>query len=204
MLVLAAATMLLVQGAPAPDLAIHPADPTVNGPRPELVERGPFAGGELAASAAGVLAGDAAVIAIAYGTFEMFTRGAVAPTATHFRNAAFVLGGAALILPPLGAALGARLARASPARGALWKAFLLSTLGHALALAVGYAFAPNYWAIVPVQLATMTTGSSLGLHWGHAPRARAAGDRVDGGSGGREDRPRATTVAWAPSLCLGG
>jgi hypothetical protein len=113
------------------------------------------------------------VLALAYGTYELFVSGALAPTVGNFRWAAYGLGTAALLLPPLGAVIGGKVARTGPASGAAWKAFLLSLAGHAAALAVGYLAAPSYWAVLPTQLATMTTGTSVGLHWG--PRGRAEG-----------------------------
>jgi hypothetical protein len=196
----------LLSQAPAADLSIHPGDPSAGPTRAARLERGPFSGGELTGAGAGVLLGDAAVIGLAYGTFRLFTSNAITPTATHFRNAALGLGAAVLILPPLGAALGGRLARSGPAHGATWKAFLLSTLGHALALGVGYRFAPSHWAILPVQLATMTTGTSLGLHWGRSPRAAGPA-----GDAGRPATPPGDAVAagvalagWTPPLCLEG
>ncbi len=134
------------------------------------LDHGPFRSGELIGSSLGVLAGDAAVLALAYGTYQLFVSGAVSPSVGNFRLAAYGLAGAALLLPPLGAVLGGGMGRAGPTPGAHWKAFLLSLVGHAAALMVGYFTAPNYWAMLPVQLATMSTGTSFGLHWG--PRAR--------------------------------
>lgn len=133
----------------------------------------PFRARELVGAGAGVLAADAAVLALAYGTYQLFVSGAVSPSVGNFRRAAYGLGAAALILPPLGATLGGGWARAGPTSGARWKAFLLSMVGHAAALTVGYLAAPSYWAVLPVQLATMSAGTSLGLHWGGA-RSRVA------------------------------
>lgn len=173
MLAIALAASLLAASSPGPDL---------RAPRPELgtsiplgggvraLDPGPFRAGELMGAGAGALAGDAAVLALAYGTYQLFVSGSVSPSVGNFRRAAYGLGAAALLLPPLGAVIGGKLARAGPTSGATWKAFLLSLVGHAAALAVGYLAAPNYWAVLPVQLATMSTGTSVGLHWG--PRGR--------------------------------
>ncbi|BDG04509.1 hypothetical protein [Anaeromyxobacter oryzae] len=193
-----AATLLAQAQAPAADLAIRPGGDLSGPMRARMLERGPFTGGELAAAGAGALLGDAAVIGLAYGTFHLFTSGGISPTATHYRNAAFGLGAATLLLPPLGAVLGGSFARMGPARGAPWKAFLLSLLGNALALGVGYRLAPNYWAILPVQLATMTTGTSFGLHWGPSPRAPL--DAV--APPARRDAPPPAVAGWSPPLCL--
>jgi hypothetical protein len=189
------AAALLAQ-APAADLSARAGD-LPGPPRTRTLEQGPFTGRELAASGAGVLLGDAAVIGLAYGTFRLFTSHTVSSSATHFRHAAMGLGGATLLVPPLAAVLGGSLARVGPARGAPWKAFLLSLLGHALALGVGYRLAPNYWAILPVQLATMTAGTSFGLHWG--PALAAPPDRP---AARRDEASTPTVAAWSPRLCL--
>jgi hypothetical protein len=175
-------------------LAAEP-PPDLRAPRPELdssvslgggvrrFDPGPFRAGELMGAGVGVVAGDAAVMAAAYGTYQLFVKGALAPTVGNFRWAAYGLGAAALLLPPLGAVIGGNVARSGPAAGAAWKAFLLSLAGHAAALAVGYLAAPSYWAVLPAQLATMTTGTSVGLHWGPRGRedldARVPEPRVD-------------------------
>jgi hypothetical protein len=157
-------------------------------PQPAL-DPGPFQGGELAAAGLGVLAGDALVLGLGYATLQLFARDAISPTAVNFRTAAFVLTGAALVLPPLGATLAARLARARPAAGGFWKALFLSSLGHAAALGVGYLAAPRFWVVIPVQLAGVAVGSSVGLHWG--PRARPALRQDPGGRAapGARSRP---------------
>lgn len=147
-------------------------------PQPRF-DPGPFQGRELAAAGLGVIAGDALVAGLGYATLQLFASDTFAPTAGNFRTAAFALAGAALVLPPLGASLAARFARASPAAGSFWKAFLLSSLGHAAALGVGYVAAPRFWVILPVQLAGVAVGSSVGLHWG--PRARPALRQDPGG-----------------------
>ncbi len=155
--------------AAAPDLhAVPPArlgtDPLGGGVR--TLDHAGFRARELVGSSVGVMAADAAVLALTYGTYQLFVSGAVSPSVGNFRRAAYGLGAAALLLPPLGAVIGGGLARAGPTSGAYWKAFLLSVVGHAAALMVGYVTAPNYWAVLPVQLATMSAGTSLGLHWG--------------------------------------
>lgn len=147
-------------------------------PQPAL-DPGPLQGRELAAAGLGVLAGDVLVLGLGYGTLQLFAKDAFAPTAENFRTAAFVLAGAAIVLPPLGASLAARLARVGPASGGLWKALLLSAIGHTAALGVGYLAAPRLWLFIPAQLAGVAVGSSLGLHWG--PRARPALRQDPGG-----------------------
>ena len=155
---------------------------------PQPLDPGPFQGRELAAAGLGVLAGDAAVLGLGYATLQLFARDTFEPSAGNFRTAAFVLTGAALVLPPLGATLAARLARVNPAAGGFWKAFLLSSLGHAAALGVGYLAAPRFWLVLPVQLAGVTIGSTVGLHWG--PRGRPALRQDPGGRAAPAARPR--------------
>lgn len=130
------------------------------------LDPGPFQGGELAAASLGLLAGDALVLGLSYATLRLFANDTFAPTAGNFRNAAFVLGGVALLVPPLLAVLGGRLARAGPASGSVWRALLLSAIGQAASLAVGYLAAPRFWAVIPAQLALVTSGTTVGLHWG--------------------------------------
>lgn len=173
MLAIAIAAALLAAGPSAPDLHAPPPEPGSTiplGGGVRTLDQGPFRAGELMGAGVGTLAGDAAVIGLAYGTYKLFVSGAVYPSVENFRRAAYGLGAAALLLPPLGAVIGGSLARVGPSSGAYWKAFLLSLVGHAAALMVGYLAAPSYWAVLPVQLATMSPGTSLGLHWG--PRAR--------------------------------
>lgn len=147
-------------------------------PQPPL-DPGPFQGRELAAAGLGVLAGDALVLGLGYATLQLFANDTFSPSADNFRTAAFALAGAALLLPPLGATLAARLARVNPAAGGFWKALLLSSLGHAAALGAGYLAAPRFWVFIPVQLAGVAAGSTVGLHWG--PRGRPALRQVPGG-----------------------
>jgi hypothetical protein len=148
----------------APDLSVPPR---------VAVDAGPFQAPELVGAGVGVLAADALWLGAAAGTFRLFTSGAVSATASHYRHAAFGLAGTALLLPPIGAMLGGMLGRSGPAYGAAWKAFLLALAGQAAALTAGLLLAPAYWAVIPVQLALMTTGTSVGLHWGSGPRRAA-------------------------------
>jgi hypothetical protein len=189
-----AAVVAAVLLAPAPDLSIpHP----VTAPASAAgLDPGPFRPPELVGAGAGVLAGDALWLGAALGTFHLFTGGTVSPTASHFRNAALGLGTAALILPPLGAVLGGMMARTGPAYGAAWKAFLLAFVGQAAALTTGFLVAPAYWVILPIQLALMTAGTSVGLHWGGAP-GRASEARRE------PAEPKAPPpVALAAPICL--
>jgi hypothetical protein len=149
-------------------LAPHAVPPAPLDLRPVPHEGGPVAIPEMAAAAAAVVLGDAAVLGGAYGILELAAHGAIAPTAENFRSWAIGTGVAALLVPPLAAALFATLWRRGPASGALWKAFLLATAGNVAALAVGLVAAPQYWAVLAVQLATMPAAASLGVHWGSA------------------------------------
>jgi hypothetical protein len=139
------------------------------GPDPGL-----FSVRELGAAAGGVLVTDAAVIGAAYGTLQLFAHGGLSPTAGNFRAAAYSLAAASLLAPPLVATVFAALARRGPASGAVWKALLLATLGNAIALGSGVLAAPQYWAILGIQLATIPTLTSIGLHWGPPPHASPA------------------------------
>lgn len=130
------------------------------------LDPGPFRGSELALASVGVLAGDVAVLGAGYLTLQLFAGGAVSPTATNFRRAAYALAGTALVVPPLTAVLLARLSGRTASRG-FWKALVLASVGHAAALAAGYAAAPHFWVLLPVQLLAVSVGTSLGLHWGH-------------------------------------
>jgi hypothetical protein len=152
-------------------LAVAAPSPLAPSPGPSP-DPGPFASGELIASGFGALGGDLVVVGVAYGTLRLFASDVIYPSAHNFRNAAFVLAGTALIVPPLTAALFGRLARASPASGSFWRAFGLATAGQAAALAVTYLAAPYYWVFLPLQLVALAAGTSVGLHWG--PRAQAA------------------------------
>jgi hypothetical protein len=130
------------------------------------LDPGPFQGGELVASSLGVLVGDALVVGGAYGALQLFANGTIRPSADNFRTMAYAAGVAALVVPPLTAVLLARLFRAEPASGALWKAMLLAVAGQGAALAVGYYSAPRFWLVAPAQLLAVGAGTTLGLHWG--------------------------------------
>jgi hypothetical protein len=135
------------------------------------LDAGPFQARELAASSAGVLLGDVLVVGAAYETLQLFAAHTFQPTAGNFRTAAYSLGAAALLVPPLTAALLTYLARAEPASGAFWKAALLAFAGQVAALGIGYVAYPRLWVVLPAQLVAITVGASLGLHWGPAARA---------------------------------
>jgi hypothetical protein len=137
----------------APDLA------------PRLDPGGPFRSGELALASAGVLAGDVLVVGGGFLTLQLFAQGAISPTATNFRRAAYVLGASAILVPPLTAVVLARLGGRGGA-GSVWRALLLATAGHAAALGVAYLAAPHFWLMLPVQVAGVSLGTSYGLHWG--------------------------------------
>jgi hypothetical protein len=174
-------------------LAASPLGPTRLAP---ALDPGPFQARELAASSAGVLLGDALVIGAAYGTLELMAARTIQPTPSNFRTAAYGFGAAALLVPPLTAALLARLARVEPAWGSTWKAALLAFAGQVLALGAGYLAYPHFWVLLPVQLVAVSVGASLGLHWGSGPASVAAAHRDER----REpaDPPPAATTARAP------
>jgi hypothetical protein len=144
---------------------------------PPPPDPGPFGGAELAASSVGTVVGDALVIGAGYGALQLFANGTFRPTAANFRTAALAIGVTAIVVPPLTAALLGRLAQAEPASGAFWKALLLATAGQAIALGAGVAAYPRLWVILPVQLVTLSLGTTLGLHWGSRGDAEA---RLDG------------------------
>ncbi len=166
--VLAIALALHLAAAAAPSLA--PALPPPHDP-------GPFEGGELIASGLGALGGDALIVGAGYATLQMFANGALQPNAHSFRNAAFLLAGAAVIVPPLTAALLGKLARSPPASGSFWKAFALATAGHAIALGAAYVAYPRFWVFLPVELVAVAAGTSVGLHWGHRAHVEASAPR---------------------------
>jgi hypothetical protein len=130
--------------------------------------RRPFGGAVLAAASLGALAGDALVVGLGYGALQLFANGTIEPNAENFRRAAFLLAGTALVLPPLLAVLGARWAGGRG--GSLWRGLLLATTGQVAALLAGYWASPHLWAFVPAQLAALSSGASLGLHWGRGGR----------------------------------
>jgi hypothetical protein len=151
------------------------------------LDPGPFQVGELAAASVGVFAGDALVLGAGYLTLQLFASDTLAPTAANFRRAAYVLGAAALVVPPLTAVLLARWARHESASGATWKAMLLATLGQAAAISAGLLATPHYWVVLPVQILAIGIGTSLGLHWG--PRRRTVVERRAPDAGGEPAEP---------------
>lgn len=179
---------LAVAAAPLA-LSVPPPVPPAAGP----LDPGPFQGRELVAAGGGVLVGDALAVGVGYGTLQLFVNHGVSPSADNFRRAAYVLGAAALIVPPLVATLFATWARAGPASGHPLKAYLLATVAHAGALLAGYLAAPNYWVTIPVQLAGVAAGTSLGLHWG--PRRTAAPAARPGANGPASPAHRSEAVA---------
>jgi hypothetical protein len=156
-------------------LSLALASPGLVPPLDPPVDPGPLQAGEIAAAAVGVFAGDALVIGAGYLTLQLFARETLAPTASNFRRAAYALGVAALVVPPLTAVLLARWARHERASGTTLRALLLAMAGQAAALAVGLAATPHYWVVVPVQMVAIGIGASLGLHWG--PRRRGTVER---------------------------
>jgi hypothetical protein len=176
-------------------LAAPPVGPTRLAPS---LDPGLFQGRELAASSVGVLLGDALVIGAAYGTLELFAARTIQPTAPNFRRAAYGLGAATLLVPPLTAVLLARLARVEPTWGSTWKAMLLAVAGQAVALTAGYLAYPSFWVVFPVQLVAIGLGASLGLHWG-SPRSAAARAPSDVRSEPVDPPPART--AFRPPVC---
>jgi hypothetical protein len=150
-------------------LAVALASP---GSTPSL-DPGPFRGGELAVASAGALGGDVLVVGAGYATLQLFANGTFAPTAENFRRAAYGLGVAALVVPPLTAVLLARLT-GREFKGSVWKGLLLAAAGQVATFTVGYLAAPHFWVMLPVQLVALSVGTSLGLHWGPSRRPRAA------------------------------
>jgi hypothetical protein len=150
-------------------------------PPPEL-HPGPLQGSTLALASAGTLAGDALVFGAGYLTLQLFASGAISPTATNFRRAAYGMLAAATLVPPLTAVLLGRLGRGGR-DGVVWRALVLAAAGQVATFAVGWAAAPHYWVMLPVQLAALSLATSVGLHWGrrrpHAD-ARPAPDRPPG------------------------
>lgn len=183
MLPLAIALKLALAAPAQPGLALAPPSlappPAALAPRiPSLAPRldpGPFRAGELALASVGAGAGDVLVLGGAYLALTLFSNGTLQPTASNFRAAAYGLGVAALVVPPLTAVTLAWLVSRAPLAGAFWKALLLATAGEALALATGYYGAPHFWLVLPVQLVTLSLGTSLGLHWGPQPTPAPGG-----------------------------
>ena len=184
----------LVLAAPGP----APMGPAPMGLAPPL-DPGPFQGGELAAASLGVLAGDAAVVGGAYLTLRLFANGTIQPSAPNFRTLAYAVGAASLLVPPLTAVLLARWARAEPASGSVWRAYALALAGEVAALAAGYYASPRLWVVLPVQLVALGVGTSLGLHWGHHPRAP---DGYPGSEAKHEPKdPPPATSSLNPPIC---
>jgi hypothetical protein len=175
------------------------------GPAPiGLVPRldpGPFQGGELAAASLGVLAGDAAVLGGAYLSLRLFANGTIEPTAQNFRNMAYAVGVASILVPPLTAMLLARWARAEPASGAMWKAYALALAGQIAALAAGYYAYPRFWVVLPVQIVAVGVGTSLGLHWGRHPRSAADFPRTEAKHVPKDPPPAPANSSSAPPIC---
>ncbi len=171
---------------------------------PRELDPGPFRPGELVGATFGAFAGDALVLAAGYETLQLFANGTLSPSATNFRRAVYGLGAAAILVPPLTAALAAKLGSGRNASGALWKAMLLATVGQAAALAAGYYAAPHFWVILPVQAITLSVGASLGLHWG--PTAQAIELPETESDAGREPAgaaPPRTAALGSMPLCTG-
>jgi hypothetical protein len=78
---------------------------------------------------------------------------------------------------------------------------LLAAAGEATALATGYLAAPHFWIILPVQLATVSLGTTLGLHWG--PRGAPAGAARPAARGEPQGQAPAepATVSILTALC---
>lgn len=152
--------------------------------------RSPFGGAVLAAASLGAVAGDALVLGLGYGALQLFANGAIEPNAENFRRAAFLLAGTALVLPPLLAVLGARWAGGRG--GSLWRGLLLATTGQIAALLAGYWASPHLWAFVPAQLAALSGGASLGLHWGGG--GRGGHPHGEGSLDASTDAPRERTA----------
>jgi hypothetical protein len=147
-------------------------------PVPPPGEGGPVNAGVVAASTGGAFVGDVLVLGLGYGALQLFASGALEPTADGFRHAAYAVGAAGLLLPPLLGALGARWAHG---RGPFWRAALYAVVGQALALAAGWAAWPRAWAFLPAQAAGVGFGAALGLRASPSRLAarRAAAEPVD-------------------------
>jgi hypothetical protein len=186
-------------------LALHlvlaaPGQGTPIGLVPPL-DPGPFQGREMVAASFGVLAGDALVLGGAYLTLRLVANGSINPTADNFRTIAYGAVAASILLPPLTAVLLARWARAEPASGAVWKAYLLSVLGQVAALTAGYYASPRLWVVLPVQIVAVSAASTLGLHWGRRPGGVERVPSSEARHEPKEAPPPADTSARAPPLC---
>jgi hypothetical protein len=166
---------------------------------PQQLDPGPFQPGELAGATLGAFAGDALVLGSGYLALQLAASGAIAPTATNFRRTAYGVGVGALVVPPLTGVLMAWLVGGPHAPGGFWKAMLLATAGQVAALAAGYALAPRFWVVLPVQAVTLSLGASFGLHWGSRGRVDAVKPPPDEAHG-KAPRPGATATLATP-LC---
>ncbi len=179
-------------------LALHLALASSLTPVPDL-HPGPIAGSTLALASVGTLAGDALVISAGYVTLQLFASGAISPTATNFRRAAYGMVAGAVLVPPLTAVLLGRLGRGGR-DATVWRALLLAAAGQVTTLAVGWAAAPHFWVMLPVQLATLSLGTSLGLHWGR----RSSGASLAPLAPREEAPPREPAVALFVPVCPDG
>ena len=134
MLATALAAALLAATPAGPDLdAAPPAglETVTLGGGVRAFEPGPFRAGELVGSGVGLLAGDALVLGLAYGTYQLFVSGALSPSVGNFRHAAYGLAAAGLLLPTSGrCVIGGRGVGGRLRPAPYWKAFLLSMVGH--------------------------------------------------------------------------
>lgn len=195
----------LALAAGAPEVALAPSPPEADDRRPRLELTipasdgpGPFRAGEIASAALGGLAGDVLVIGGGYLALQLFANGTIDPSAENFRRAAYGLGVAALVVPPLTSVLLAKLGGGPHARGGFWKALLLATAGQAAALAAGYFASPHFWVVLPAQALALSLGTSLGLHWGAYPRPRAAAASPVAGPEPADPLPGATALVAVP------
>jgi hypothetical protein len=197
--VTAAVALLLQLALASPGVDVAPTETPSLAPR---LDPGPFGGGELALASVGTLAGDTLVVGGGYLALTLFANGTLQPTAGNFRTTAYVLAASAVLVPPLTAVLLGRLGAHGPLAGAIWKAMLLAAAGEAAALATGYLAAPHFWIMLPVQLATVSLGTSVGLHWGPRGAAAATEPRPSarGGEPGDPPAPPAT-ASIPPPIC---
>jgi hypothetical protein len=159
--------------SPAPAVSFAPSL-SANAPLASRLERGPFGAEELFGAAAGTALGDLAIFAAGWATLQLFANDTLSPNASNFRRTAYAFGLAALLVPPLTATLFGNWASPGP-RGGIFRAWLIGIVAQAASAVAGIAAAPHYWVVLPVQLVTVTVGTSLGLHWGRrAPRVDPA------------------------------
>jgi hypothetical protein len=153
--------------AVTPAVTLAPSMPTAVPLSPRL-ERGPFGAEELFGAAGGIALGDLAIAAAGWATLKLFANDTISPNANNFRRTAYAFGLAALLVPPLTATLFGNWASPGP-RGGLFRAWLIGIAAQAASAFAGIVAAPHYWVVLPVQLITVTVGTSLGLHWGQRP-----------------------------------